>query len=322
MPSIAPPGTQSAYEAALLSSVYYPRPSPGTVLVAGETRRDYLQRQTTNDLDLLDPQHALPSLLTSASGRVLEAFTLLGDGDRILMLTQPGHGPGVAEYFRKKVFFNDKASIQDHSSSWAQIELHGPQATRQLNTLGVAEPPHLNEVETAEIGTYPFRVLGQPGLVGLSSYLLLFPYSELDHFAKLLEARGITLLDAASLSALRIEASLAGDPEFTHRYTPFELGLDALVSSEKGCYTGQEVLARQVTYDKVVRRLVRLSTSQLLVAGSVLQSQGKHAGEVTSTAISPRLGPIALSVLRKPYDQAGTSLDAFVGDQAISAIVI
>ena len=79
-------------------------------------------------------------------------------------------------------------------------------------------------------------------------------------------------------------------------------------STTKGCYTGQEILARQVTYDKVVRRLVRLQAHEPLLAGANLFADGKAVGQITSAAISPRMGPIALAIVRKPYDASENEL--------------
>ena len=93
----------SAYRAAHAGAVWYRILNPGLLRLGGETRVDYLQRQTTNDLGLLSPTRAVPSMLTSANGRILEVFTLVQDIDSIEMLTQPGHGPGLADYFKKHI---------------------------------------------------------------------------------------------------------------------------------------------------------------------------------------------------------------------------
>lgn len=106
------------YLAATESAAFYLVPNPGYLLISGETRRDYIQRQTTNDIDLLSPTRALSSLLTSPTGRILEFFNLLEIDDAIAMLTQPGHGPGLAAYFQKHIFFNDKVVVQDRSADW------------------------------------------------------------------------------------------------------------------------------------------------------------------------------------------------------------
>ena len=115
---------------------------------------------------------------------------------------------------------------------------------------------------------------------------------------------------------------LRDDPEFAAETTPFELGLDRLVSTTKGCYTGQEVLARQISYDKVVRRLIRLRAERPMVAGMGLTADSKSVGQITSGAISPKLGPIALGIVRKPHDELGTSLFVQGENTSIVATVL
>ncbi|MCW5876550.1 MAG: hypothetical protein KIS85_06670 [Anaerolineales bacterium] len=287
-----------------MSTKLYITENSGLLRFSGETHRDYLQRQTSNDLGRLGPQRAVPSLLTSAQGRVLEYFTLLQDGESLLMVTQPGHGHGLAAYFQKRIFFNDQVTVQDVSADWAQIELHGPQAAAALAKLGVQAVPELDGLAAGNWEGHPLHLLTQAGYSTEYSYLLLAPAAA----PALLAELGLAALEHNQRELLRIEAGLPGDPEFNHQYTPFELGLDRLVSTDKGCYTGQEVLARQVTYDKVVRRLARLSAGEPLSPGQRLLAEGKPVGEVTSAAVSPQHGPLGLAVLRRPHDEGGTQL--------------
>ncbi|MEX1071374.1 MAG: glycine cleavage T C-terminal barrel domain-containing protein, partial [Anaerolineales bacterium] len=288
---------------------FYVVPNAGCLEIGGETRIDYLQRQTTNDLSLLSAIRALPNLLTSASGRILEVFTLVTDGDLIGLLTEPGHAPGLADYFKKKIFFNDKVTVQDMSSEWAQIELHGPQAGLILKTLGIDAAPSPDEVKAIEFRGISVRVIGNDSLQNDRSYTVLLPSSALDLLADQLADQGVPPLASEVREILRIEAGKPGSLEFREEYTPFEIGLDRYVSAEKGCYTGQEVLARQVTYDRVVRRLVRLRAERPLQSGASARVEGKTVGQITSAALSPTLGQIALAVLRKPYDSPGNLVE-------------
>ncbi|MBX3049484.1 MAG: folate-binding protein YgfZ [Anaerolineales bacterium] len=306
----APP----AYQAAKEGAAYFTLSAPGLLRFTGETHVDFLQRQTSNDLGLLSPQQAVPSLLTSAQGRVLEHFSLAQDGDNLLMLTQPGHGPGLAAYFQKRIFFNDQVVVQDQSDAYAQIELHGPLAVQALARLGLEPVAALDSLRAAEWQGHPVHLITQPGYGSPYRYLLMLPQPTAP---ALLVSLQLSELNASQRELLRIEAGLPGDPEFNHQYTPFELGLDRLVSATKGCYTGQEVLARQVTYDKVVRKLARISSQQPLAPGQRLLAEDKPVGEVTSAANSPTHGPLALAVLRRTHDQPGTRLTTENGEEAV-----
>jgi folate-binding protein YgfZ len=296
-----------AYEAALNQAALYQVPAPGYLSISGETRKEYLQRQTSNDLGLLSTPRALPTLLPSAIGRILEVFTVLDEGEQLALLTQPGHGPGLAAYFQKHTFFNDQVTISDQSSAWMQIELHGPGAVDVLRGLNFQRTFGLDDTEQATWQGHQLRAVAEEGFGAELKFRLLGSAAASEELAALLV--DLPSMDLAMRRVLRVEAGLAGDPEFNGEYTPFEVGLARLVSDEKGCYTGQEVLARQVTYDKVVRSLVRLRANQAIEPGAKVHAAGKAIGEVTSTAASPKLGAIALAVLRRPYDEPGTKLE-------------
>jgi len=90
---------------------------------------------------------------------------------------------------------------------------------------------------------------------------------------------------------------------------------------KKGCYTGQEVLARLVTYDKVTRQLVQLGAPEPMETKAIVYAEGKAVGQVTTAAVSPQLGPIALAVMRRPFDEAGTHLEIRRKDGLLSATV-
>jgi folate-binding protein YgfZ len=102
---------------------------------------------------------------------------------------------------------------------------------------------------------------------------------------------------------MRVEAGLpAAGAELSEDYTPLEAGLAAAISSTKGCYTGQEVLARQITYDKVTQHLCGLRlTRRAQPGGRVWAPDGSPVGRVTSAATSPRFGEIALAVVKRPH---------------------
>ncbi len=312
----------TAYTAAREALAYFIVADPGTLLISGETHIEYLQRQSTNDLSLLTAQRAVRNILTSASGRILEVFTLVQDGDAILLLTQPGHAAGLAAYFKKNLFFNDRVSIEDLSAQWAQLELHGPLAGAALAALGFAAHPTLDKVLQIDFGGQPLRAIGEEGFVGPTSCRLLVPAKAVNQLTDRFKHLWAVPLDFETREILRVEAGKAGDPEFIDANTPFEIGLDRYVSADKGCYTGQEVLARQVTYDKVVRHIARLAAELPMLVGSSVQADGKTVGTISSAATSPRLGRLAMAVLRKPHEQTGTALEILNDSKIILCKVI
>lgn len=308
MSQIAEISLDAGYEAAQHGLAYCQVPNPGTLLIGGATRAEYLQRQTTNDLGLLSPVRAVPSMLTNASGRILEVFRLVQLGETIALLTQPGHAPGLAAYFKKHLFFNDQVTIEDASGAWAQIELRGPQAAALLAKFGFGSSPALDELASAQFAGQTIYAFGIVPFTDYPAFNLLLPDQITNELDNQLTASDAIQLSPHSRELLRIEAGLAGEPEFSDANTPYEIGLARYVSESKGCYTGQEVLARQVTYDKIVRSLALISAELPLPLSASVSAEGKTVGNLSSAAISPTLGSIALAVLRKPYEGHGTQL--------------
>jgi folate-binding protein YgfZ len=299
----------AGYQAALEASAYYRLPAPGYVLLRGETRLDYLQRQTSNDMGLLSAQRALSNALTAPTGRIMEYFSCVQIRDSIALLTPEGHGPGLAAYFAKRIFFNDLVTIEDQSADWAQFELHGPQAGAILETLGFAVQPELDAVEAIDWQSQPLTAIGIRGLGAEIGWRLLLPADAAADLIATLDQVGAATLSTVAANVLRVEGARPGPGELNGDYTPFEIGLSDIVSATKGCYTGQEVLARQVTYDKITRQITLLACEPLAEPGMGVVHDGKRAGAISSVALSPRLGPIALAVLRKPAHEPGTRLE-------------
>ena len=97
----------------------------------------------------------------------------------------------------------------------------------------------------------------------------------------------------------------------TETYNPWEAGLDHAIHIDKGCYIGQEVIARLDTYDKVKQHLVglQLTESDLPEPGQRLYDGKRELGSITSAVYSPLQGPIALAYVRREASAAGTKLD-------------
>ncbi len=300
---------ERAYQSAREAAAYYVLPRPGCLRVSGEDRQAFLQRQTTNEIAALSPEHAVLTVLTSPAARILNVFYLLYQPQAIEVITLPGSGESTARYLRSRIFFMDKVALEDVSSQFAQIHLLGPQLSALIAQLGVrdrSEPDHVTRFSHrgADLRLWASQPEFAPGC------RLLFPAEVEEQLELDLQSGGATRLGELEYGALRVEAgSPAVSAELSDEFTPFEAGLSSAVSLQKGCYTGQEVLARQTTYDKVAQRLCGLKLDRPAVAGARLRSEdGRPAGRLTSYAFSPRFGPIGLAVVRRPFDEAGLKL--------------
>ena len=299
--------TYPGYDATLEGVTLFPRPDANSLRISGEDRLDYLQRQTTNDLNLLAPERALLTVLTSPTARILDVFLLVAEPETIGVITLPGRGQASARFLQGRIFFMDKVAVADVSAEFAQLDLEGPDVAASLRRAGLAKAPALDEVVSAHIDGVGVRVIGRKGLVG-SGYRLLAPAAASETLTEALTDAGASLLAVESYELLRVEAGLPGHHELTEDYTPLEANLRTAVSDSKGCYTGQEVIARQLTYDKVTRRLVGLRLDAPVTLGAKVMAGGKSIGSVTSAVQSPRYGPIALAFVKRRHNEPGSAV--------------
>jgi folate-binding protein YgfZ len=304
----------TGYHDAVTGAVMYRIPESGYLRIDGADRADYIQRQTTNDIRTLKAGHVLLTVLTSGTARIIDVWRLLlePEGDMIGVITLPRRGAATARYLQSRIFFKDQVTVTDASTDFAQFEVSGPAA---VETLGVQ--PDLDQIMDTSIDSVDVQVIGLwPDLYGL-----IVPVAQADAAAAGLAARGVIALSAEAYEVLRVEAGRPGPAqELTGDYTPLEANLDRAISGTKGCYSGQEVIARQITYDKVARRLVGLRLAGPATVGAAVTVEGRTVGTVTSTAESPRFGSIALAVVRRPYFEPQTGVT--VGDHGVTGKVV
>ncbi len=303
------PETLIDYRAALESAAFYRQPEAGYLRIAGPDQISFIQRQTTNDINRLAPAHALVTVLTSATGRILDVLTLFNEpGGALGALPLPGQASSTANFLKSRIFFQDKVSVFDASHEWAQFELTGPRAHAALDNLGCSEISQVEGMFAGEINGAAVSLVRQPARPGME-WLLLAPADEVDLVIPALLSQGVTPLTPEVYNILRVEAGIPGaGAELTSNYTPLEIGLLSSIAENKGCYTGQEVIARQRTYDKVTQSLVGLHLHTLARTGDQVFANERLVGTITSCAISPRFGPIALAVIKRPYHQSGVEV--------------
>ena len=151
-------------------------------------------------------------------------------------------------------------------------------------------------------------------------YEILAPAAHADEVIAGLVDAGAVTVDDDVYEIRRIEL---GRPkpgaELVETYNPLESGMAWVCAENKGCYTGQEIIARQVTYDKVTKTLVGLRSSALLEPGAAVTAEGRVVGKVTSAAYSPALdAPIALAILKRPHNTPGSQV--MVNDTQVEVV--
>jgi len=303
-------------------SYYFQQEKSGVIEISGADRLDFLQRQTTNDLKLLAPGQSIVTILTSPSARILDVLWVVDeDNGHYNILTLPGQGSKTIEFLNSRIFFMDKVTLENQSDEFIQFDLFGNGIPDLLRGLGVDPDLGKSTVGYFKVKSLTGKALTNPHI----GTRLLFPSSQKKEAEALLDDNNFQPLSPGDYQILRIELGIpAAGQELVEDYTPLEIGYQWAISENKGCYTGQEVIARQVNYDKVTRHLVGLSQAETPEEKEIVYSRenGQPVGKVTSAALSPRFGSIALAVIKRPFHEPGTALFFRQGDQELEAVAI
>ena len=270
----------------------------------GPDLADLLNRLSTNAVDALEPGSGAATVLTTAKGRIVERLFLSHLGDAgLLLVGGTGRTDAILDHL-KRFTFAEQTGLRDCAGEYGLLAIGGPLAREALSTAGFEIPPPLGAVEGMQDGIRT-HILGHDGYSD-EGFSVLVANEQADSLWQTL-VLAVSKTDGRAAGELALEVARvrrgvpAGGSELTADYNPLEAGLWDAVAFDKGCYVGQEVVARLNTYDKVSRRLVglRIPEDQLVVAGGTkLYRDKKEAGVVTSVAGIEGVETVALGYIK------------------------
>jgi folate-binding protein YgfZ len=194
----------------------------------------------------------------------------------------------------------------------AVLAVFGPRAGEVLSDAGAGPLPEASEAHReVQLGGTTLRLVRASDLPG-AGFVLHAPLEAAEAVARALRTAGAEPVGAAALDALRVEALCPWyGTDVTEDNLLHETGLlGVLHSSTKGCYVGQEVIARLEGRGGHVNKALRgLRLGAPAAAGATITAAGKEAGFVTTPALSPRLGPIALGYVHRNHFAHGTRVE-------------
>lgn len=289
---------KAEYHAALHHVVLMDRSHEHRLELSGKDRLALVQRMSTNDVLNMGQNEGRATIFTNPNGRILDRVTIHNRAETALLITEPGRGNSLLGYLQRHIFFNDDVRLADRSSTTHLFALHGPQADAIMDFLaaGSSQTPPLWGIDVAINGVNVFATRRKP-VSGLH-WALVVPADQAEViWTALLETRSsVELLPAGSLvyNALRIRAGRpAVGRELSEDYIPLEAGLWDEVSFTKGCYTGQEIIARMESRNRLAKTLVTVRLEAWVEAPTTIYSDGRSVGTLTSSVITPdgeRLG--------------------------------
>jgi tRNA-modifying protein YgfZ len=282
--------------------------------LTGKDRADFLSGFCTNDLRRLEPGRGCEAFLTNAKGRIIGHVLVFCGPQSLIVETVPGQVDPILNHLDRYLIRED-VQLQDRTADWGELLIAGPHAGVCLSRWLDRD---LDERMREQVWMSLYRIkLGDD-----DAYLAFMPRTDLGRRIAELTSLGARLCSDAVLDVLRIEA---GWPQFgkdiTDANLPQEVNRDALaISFTKGCYLGQETVARLDALGHVNRLLVsvRWHGSTIPAVGEQLEAEGQSVGTVTSVVWSPRYSaPLALAYVRTPHHYEGTPLQSAAGPAVV-----
>ena len=270
----------------------------GRLRVTGEDAVDLLDRLSTNDFELLEPGRGIGTVLTTNKGRIIDLLRILQRENDLLVITSPGTTQRVVEWIEFYTFAED-IEVEDITANTSQWLVVGECASEAIASAGfdtTGLDDTLNHTTTGAHSTVVHTRFGE-----FPSYELIVPVSEGT------PSFGVEKIDQSEFAQLRVEQCVPAYPnEMNEDRNPLESLLKPHINFNKGCYIGQEVVARLDTYDRVQRFLCQLVVDDDLAvdAGSAVLVDGVQVGEITTSAPG-----LALAYLRKRVYEDGLRVE-------------
>jgi folate-binding protein YgfZ len=290
----------------------------GHFYVRGADAAALLHHLTTNDIKSLQPGQCCEAALITNKARCLDVLTILRLEKEFLVITSPNRREMFAPHAKGFIVFRQDVEIEDVTGKIFSIGVFGEQAEEILaHYLSLEHLPEAGKIARVNIDNASVEIL-RTSRLPRGGFLLMTRSPETAR--QIQDDLKLPECDNETYNILRVEAGLpVAGLEITEAHNPWEANLNEMISLQKGCYNGQEIIARLNTYEKVKQHLKGLRLSGKVPSNAVLnlQHDSKNAGEITSVVTSPRCGNIALAYVKKSCEPAGTRLKVlFDGGEA------
>jgi tRNA-modifying protein YgfZ len=289
------------------------RSARGMLAVRGPDAVEFLQGQLTNDVEALDRDSGCYSALLDRKGHMQADMRVLRLSDHDLWLDTEPEAFGAVERHLRMYSIGRDVEIEDVSEEWALLSVIGP-AAHEVSGAGPLSPEHsLRRVRRDGV-----EILAVATDLGVDLLARAGQAPELRAVLGSTEAVDVT---EAAAEILRVES---GRPRFGREMTsatiPQEAGIDErAVSFTKGCYIGQETVARLHYRGKPNRHLRGLRLQAPVADGDEIRLGDREVGRIGTAVLSPAHGPIALAIVRR---EAGPGARVEIGESAVPAEVI
>ena len=305
------------YQAARQAAVLAEKDWFGILKLTGSERASWLQGMVTNDVQRLTPGTGCYAAHLTPQGKIVAHMHILADDDTLWISLERATISRLRDAFDKLLIMED-VQITDASGKYDILAVLGPKARPVLESW-LGEPLNLN-------GLYRHQKFEDSRVMESDlGYELWVPREQVDKVLRALAASGATAIDRGAWDVLRTEAGIpVYGIDIDETTTMPEIG-ERGISYEKGCYIGQEVVAKVKYIGHVNRRFVGLTIegSELPKLKSPIRKDGKEVGYITTCLLSPGLSrPIALGFVSRTAYVPGTEVEVVSEEKALAATIV
>jgi folate-binding protein YgfZ len=291
----------------------------GIVELKGADALDLIHRIATNGVKDLPKEGVKKTIFTSEKGRFIGVTTLMNFETYQLLVCDRASKMKVMSWIRKYVI-SDDVEVNDANIKYNLLELSGPQSESFATLVcgSVAGEMQTNTFKIIHTENILFFLIKITGERGKNKFWFLADFENSKRLINYMkEYKGVfnfSMVGEAAYNIYRVEQGVPVVPnEINDEYNPLEAGMNELIDFKKGCYIGQEVIARLDTYQKVQKQLVGLKFSDSIEINNghlILEENGNEVGRITSLVFSPKLNrDIGLAYVKSSCSSQGTQLN-------------
>lgn len=278
----------------------------GRLQISDSDRLRFLHNQSTNNINKLQPGQGCDTVFVTSTARTIDLATAYATEDALLILVSPNRRRQLLELLDRYIFPMDRVELTDLTDTTVAFSLIGPQSSKLLEKLGVSELenlPHASH-KLIKLAGIEVRVAMGSGLASPGYTLIAAATDAAKLWHELVQAEAVPMGDRV-WEQLRIEQGRpAADFELTDDYNPLEARLLHTITYDKGCYIGQETIARLNTYKGVKQQLWGVQLSGAVEPGTAVTIEEEKVGKITSVT-ETQSGFFGLAYIRTKAGGAG-----------------
>ncbi|MFM8296748.1 MAG: YgfZ/GcvT domain-containing protein [Microcystaceae cyanobacterium] len=283
----------------------------------GEDRIRFLHNQTTNNLNSLKVGYHCLTVFVNSTGRTLDLATAYKQEDSLLIHLSGQRRQFLLNWMDRYIFPMDQVSLTDLSTEYAIFQLYGVAVGDYQKTCGLTLPEAHQQLTVSWLDMP--MVLAAGNVLDLPGFTLIVPQTIRSQLQQKVIQDQFTAIAPATWEKWRIyQGRPVPDHELTEDYNPLEAGLWRAISFDKGCYIGQETIARLNTYQGVKQRLWGLQLDRAVNPNTPITLEGEKVGLLTS--ITEEEKPWGLGYIRTKA--GGENLTVQIGEATGQVVAV